>query len=455
MLSRGTRIGAYRVVEHVGAQGTMAEVYRATDGLGHDVALKLLGRPTAQARREAAVAVRLADPHIVRTYEALEYDDRLCLVQEWVQGPSLETVLEPDETLGLAETVRVGEAVASALAHAHAQGVLHRDIKPSNVLLTGDGDYKLVDFGAVGLLEPGGDRTAAGQIAGTPLYMSPEQAVGAPQTAASDLFGLGLLLYRCFHGTIPGEFAEDYLQLLHGRTTAPIPVPPSSLRPLLQRCLDRDPVRRPRSAAEVLRALSEIEPPPLWWHQGVSQPRLGAAPLHRGRWPRAAAGSLLVVAGLFAAWLFAPESAGVGFWLSIVNGVAIVAVAMSLAWWVRRLIGRAPEAERGAAGILTGAASRAVLTESMVLEVDQVVTRLKSLDSKFLGLTMIMLIREAEEAGESADRVAALAQMVTLMEKLTKQLSPWYVRHKDAIATVIAVVGAVVGVASVVSGFLR
>jgi hypothetical protein len=122
---------------------------------------------------------------------------------------------------------------------------------------------------------------------------------------------------------------------------------------------------------------------------------------------------------------------------------------------VRRLTSRAPDTERQAASILTGAGGREALTKSMVLEVDQVVAKLKGLDAKFLGYTMVMLIREAEEATESADRVAALIQMVTLMEKLVKQLSPWYVRHKDAIATGIAIVGALVGVASVVSGFLR
>jgi hypothetical protein len=161
-----------------------------------------------------------------------------------------------------------------------------------------------------------------------------------------------------------------------------------------------------------------------------------------------------VVVVLVLAWLFVPAPSG-GFWLRLLIGVAVVAVALFAAYRVRRLVGPAPEAERHAAGILTGAASRSALTESMVLEVDQVVARLKSLDALFLGLTLVALIREAEEAKDSADRVAALTQMVALMEKLTRQLLPWYVRHKEAIATSIAVVGSLAGVASVVSGFLR
>jgi hypothetical protein len=119
------------------------------------------------------------------------------------------------------------------------------------------------------------------------------------------------------------------------------------------------------------------------------------------------------------------------------------------------LTSRAPETERRAENILTGAGGREALTRSMVVEVDQVVAKLKGLDAKFLGLTVVMLIQEAEKAEESADRVAALVQMVTLMAKLMKQLSPWHVRHKEAIAAVVALVGCVVGVASVVSGFLR
>ncbi len=458
-------VGPYRVEEHVGATGTMAEVYRARDERGRLVALKLLGTSDPQARREVDVVTRLHHPRIVRTHEVLEYDHRFCLVQEWVDGPSLGDVLELREHLDLGEAVRLGEAVADALAYAHSLGVLHRDIKPSNVLVTSAGDYKLVDFGAVGLLRPDVETTQAGEIVGTPLYMSPEQATGRPQTVASDLFGLGLLLYRCVYGTLPGEASRNYLQLIIGRVTTPIDVPPSPLRDIIQRCLAIDPGARPQSAGEVLRALSRVSvsdgtlpvqsgplatpggyPDVLPLPQPQSRPRTSAA-------PRIAvvAGAGVVVLGLVLAWLFVP----VGVVLRLLAGVVVVTVALFVAHRVRRLVGPAPEAERRAVGILTGATSRSALTESMVFEVDQVVARLKSLDAKFLGYTLIMLIREAEEAKESADRVAALTQMVALMEKLTRQLMPWYIRHKEAIATGIAIVGSLAGVASVVSGFLR
>lgn len=171
--------------------------------------------------------------------------------------------------------------------------------------------------------------------------------------------------------------------------------------------------------------------------------------------PVVVTGVFVVAVGLVLAWLLAPTPADLGFWLRVAGGLVVAGGALFVARRVRRLASRAPDTERQAASILTGAGGREALTKSMVLEVDQVVAKLKGLDARLLGYTMVMLIREAEEATESADRVAALIQMVTLMEKLVKQLSPWHVRHKEAIATVIAIVGALVGIASVVSGFLR
>jgi hypothetical protein len=466
-------VGPYRVEEHVGAEGTMAEVYRATGPIGQTVAVKLLGPLTEQARREAAVVTRLTSPNIVQTYGILEQDGRLCLVQEWVEGENLALVLESEGRLSLTETVSLGRSIAAALAFAHPLGILHRDIKPSNVLRTVAGNYKLVDFGAVGLLDSDSGQTRPGQIAGTPLYMSPEQVTGRPQTTASDIFGLGLLLYRCLYGTFPGEGSQNYMQLLVGRTREPITVPPSPLQGLLEHCLAIDPAERAHSAERVLDELRRIdidhdlsghayppvdgEPPsgnpfrPDVSGERVSEPVV----MGGGLAPTVVAGVIVVAVGLVLAWLLAPAPADLGFWLRVIVGLVVAGGALLVARRVRRLTSRAPDTEQQAASILTGAGGREALTRSMVLEVDQVVAKLKGLDAKFLGYTMVMLIREAEEATESADRVAALVQMVTLMDKLVKQLSPWYVRHKEAVATWIAIVGALVGVASVVSGFLR
>ncbi|MGH3884259.1 MAG: hypothetical protein ACRDRC_12770, partial [Pseudonocardiaceae bacterium] len=136
-------------------------------------------------------------------------------------------------------------------------------------------------------------------------------------------------------------------------------------------------------------------------------------------------------------------------------GLAIAGIAFVVAQQIRRRwTSRAPEAERRAATILFGAGQRDELTRSLMIEVDQVVRNLKSLDAKFLGMTVVAMIHEYEAAKESSERQAALLNVVALMEKLQAHFSPWHVRHKDAIATCVAVVGALAGVASVVSGFL-
>ncbi|TDV43569.1 serine/threonine-protein kinase [Actinophytocola oryzae] len=462
MLRPGTKVGPFRVVEHVGAEGTMAEVYRALDDADQTFALKLVPARGTQGTREVETVRRLDHPGIVATFDVAKWEGRFCLVQEWVEGRSLEVELATFGHLEVGQVVEMGISVANALAYAHGLGVLHRDIKPSNVLHAVGGGYKVTDFGAVGLLQPDVAQTDAGEIAGTPLFMAPEQALGAPQTAASDVYGLGLLMYRCLHGSVPGEDSADYIQLLSSRLSTEIEVPPSPLRDVLLRCLAREPEQRYQSAREVLDALVPLSGyrqirPPSWTGPAPGDRVAGQVPSSAvGQiWPLLAVLAGACVGGAALGWLGGSASHDPGFWWPVVGGVAVAVGALVAAWRVRRLTGRSPEVARQAAGILTGAGERDALTRSMVVEVEQVVARLKGLDARFLGLTMVLLIREAEEAKESADRVAALAQMVTLMEKLSKQLSPWHVRHKEAVATAIAIVGALVGVAGVVSGFLH
>ncbi|MGH3987263.1 MAG: serine/threonine-protein kinase [Pseudonocardiaceae bacterium] len=516
-LSLGTPIGHYTVIEHVGAEGTTAEVYRARDER-HDrvVALKLLPGTSERSRREAVAVTALDHPNIVATFDVIEHEGRLCLIQEWIDGGSLADELDLAGQLGLTATVQLGRDVASALHYAHQRGILHRDIKPSNVLRTVEGTYKLTDFGAFGQLQVETATTRAGEIAGTPLYMSPEQITGAPQSPASDLFGLGLLLYRCVHGRLPDDMAGSYLQLAYSRTRTPISVPPSPLQGLLQRCLDLDPAQRPGSAADVLTALDQIQcrpspppvpttsPPPvppnpagqpdwepLWDIQRAEQRRdpdrerrLDAQLAERlrldgarRRYPmraeqppdldRAAAPKYLPRTWALAPWAtlvvlsVAVVAAGIVL-LGVRNGLVRIGIGLAIAGIAfvvaqqirRRWTSRAPEAERRAATILFGAGQRDELTRSLMIEVDQVVRNLKSLDAKFLGMTVVAMIHEYEAAKESSERQAALLNVVALMEKLQAHFSPWHVRHKDAIVTCVAVVGALAGVASVVSGFL-
>lgn len=465
-LSTGTRIGPYTVLEHVGT-GT-AEVYRGYDErLGRPVAVKLLRGTSERIRAEAQAVAQLHHPHIVTVIDVEEHKGRLCLVQEWVDGGSLADRLGATGVLSLEEALRMGRQVASALDYAHRHAILHRDIKPSNVLRTAGGDYKLADFGAVGTLETATGLTQAGVIAGTPLYMSPEQVTGNRQSAASDLFGLGLLLYRSLYGNLPGEAADNYVQLASSRLQQ-IAVPPSPLQALLQRTLSLDPTQRPQSAAEMLAALESFtlapasqqpQAPPWTLPPGYGQagPPPAQAPPPPAR--RGTQGALVIGIAISAAVLL-----GIGIWqfgvnwglVRVVAGLVTVGLALAVARWIRRRwTSRAPETERQAANLIFGAHQREELTRSLIIEVDQVVRNLNTLDAKILGMTVVAMIHQYEDAKKWSHKQQALLDMVTLMEKLQQHLSPWHVRHKDSIATAVAVIGALTGLAGVVSGFLE
>jgi hypothetical protein len=329
--------------------------------------------------------------------------------------------------------------------------------------LIGQG-YKLADFGAVGTLAEGTGLTEAGVIAGTPLYMSPEQVTGRQQSSASDLFGLGLLLYRCLYGSLPGEGAGNYLELAASRLQ-PIPVPPSPLQALLQRLLALDPARRPQSASEVLVALDSIlgasraEPPiapvPVPAQMPVLEPPSALErELPWPPWERPAVlsiGLTVLAAVLAAVWLGVGGLPSTDWGLvRAVAGLVVVGLAFAGARWIRRRwTSRAPETELRAANLIFGAHQREELTASLIIEVEEVVRNLNTLDAKILGMTVVAMLHQYEDAKKWSHKQKALLDMVTLMEKLQQHLSPWHVRHKDAIATAVAVVGALTGVAGV------
>src|SRR6186997_783784 len=196
-LAPDSKLGPYEVLALLGAGG-MGEVYRARDPrLGREVAIKVLpaDRLTDEGRRqrflrEARAAATLTHPHIVTVHEVETADGIDFLVMEYVCGKSLDAVI-PRGGLRLGETLRIGIAVADALAAAHARGIIHRDLKPANVMVGTDGAVKVLDFGLAKLV--GGDTaeedetvtglanaglSAQGTVAGTAAYMAPEQATG-------------------------------------------------------------------------------------------------------------------------------------------------------------------------------------------------------------------------------------------------------------------------------------
>jgi hypothetical protein len=203
-------LGRYRLLERLGAGG-FGVVWRAHDGILHrEVALKRVplgpDGDRERASREALAAARLAHPGIVALYEACVVQDACYLISELVEGSTLAALIAAGE-LGDEELLAIGIALAGALAHAHARGVIHRDIKPQNVLVpdraqNGAQAAKLTDFGGASLA--GEDAlTRTGDVLGTLAYMAPEQCEGGPVGEQADLYALALVLYEAFSGINP------------------------------------------------------------------------------------------------------------------------------------------------------------------------------------------------------------------------------------------------------------
>ncbi len=230
------RIGPYEVIERVG-RGGMGEVFRAMDpALDRVVAVKILAPamaddPEARRRflREARAAAAVCHEHVVTIHAVDDSGNLPYLIMQFVAGRSLQEKIDREGPLGLKEILRIGMQVASGLAAAHAQGLVHRDIKPANILLeNGVERVKITDFGlARAASDPG--LTRSGSIAGTPNYMSPEQARGEALGPRSDLFSLGGVLYAMATGEPP--FAADSAYAVLRRVCDDAPRPIRELNP--------------------------------------------------------------------------------------------------------------------------------------------------------------------------------------------------------------------------------
>jgi serine/threonine protein kinase len=308
----------YEVLEVVGRGGT-GVVLRAHDTkLLRIVALKVLAVPlaasgTARQRfaREARAAAAVRDEHVIHIYAVRDDAPVPYLVMEFIDGCNLEALLHKSGPLEIKEILRIGLQIASGLAAAHKHGLIHRDVKPANILLeNGVQRVKLTDFGLARAADDA-TLTQTGFIAGTPLYMSPEQAAGEPIDARTDLFSLGSVLYELCTGrpAFRATTTVAVIKRVSEETPRPIrevnPDIPEPLCRVIERLHAKKVAERPASAMEVAdllaQLLADLQQPGSLGHVAnmpKSPPASASMKPAPRRWLWAAAALLVLLAGL-------------------------------------------------------------------------------------------------------------------------------------------------------------
>jgi serine/threonine protein kinase len=286
--------GPFRIQKLLGA-GSSGVVYLATDtNLDRQVALKIL-RPSlgdsAKARflAEAKATAAMDHPHVVSIYQIGVESGMAFIAMKWAPGETLASRMASGEKMFVGKVRQIGSQIAAGLAAAHEEGLIHRDIKPANIWLEeGSDDVKILDFGLVRATNEEVSLTLTGMLAGTPCYMSPEQARGADLDARSDLFSLGCLLYQTLVGVLPFQ-GNNILAMLQAvqRDSPQHPHEidgkvPRDLSALVMNLLQKSPDARPPKASVVSEAI--LSSPSQWQFTPTIKPKkLGVAGSKRKR----------------------------------------------------------------------------------------------------------------------------------------------------------------------------
>lgn len=282
----GRQYGPYQIEELMG-RGTVAHVYRAQARGQADVALKVL-TPFAEAQAEVRalfeqeyeVMARLAHPNILKVHQAGVIAGTHYMEMELVAGETAWDRVQRVGRLPMQESVRVVQQMCSALDHVIERRVVHRDVKPSNIMLADDDRAVLFDFGLSHDLD--GPPPREGRVYGSPLFLSPEQAVAGPIDGRTDLYGLGVTLYRFVVGAAP--FYGERNDLLHAHVKVAPPDPrdqgvPGPLADVILRAMAKDPDDRFQTGADFAAALAVLDLPdgdPAGRKRGLLR-RLGSA----------------------------------------------------------------------------------------------------------------------------------------------------------------------------------
>ncbi|MFH2139987.1 MAG: serine/threonine-protein kinase [Pseudomonadota bacterium] len=262
-------LGKYHIVKELG-HGATSTVYLALDPFNEQqVALKVFNAnvlnnsASGKAFRkllltEASLAGKLSHPHIVKIFDAIMEGDTNYMVMEYVEGETLERFAEVDHLLPLGRIAEIIYKCCKALEYAQYQGVIHRDIKPANILLCGESDIKISDFGAA-VIES--QQTTQVSGVGSPAYMSPEQIKEHSLSHQTDIYSLGVTMYRMLTGKLPYDAANNYSMIYQIMNIEP--PPPSTFRPeippvldgIVLRAMNKDTAKRYRTWDEMARDL--------------------------------------------------------------------------------------------------------------------------------------------------------------------------------------------------------
>ena len=264
-----SHLGRYEIIEELG-RGAMGIVYKAHDPLiERIVAIKSINlndlddqqKEEYKARfyQEAKAAGRLNHPNIVTIHDLGEIGDVAFIAMELLEGRELDNVIG-EKRLSIDETLNIVTQIAEGLAFAHQRGIVHRDIKPSNIMILSDNHVKIADFG-IAKMDSSLSLTQVGMIVGSPLYMSPEQVMGISITPQSDIFSLGIVLYKLLTGQLPfsGESANSVMyQIVNEAQQNPsllIKDIPDMLDMIVSKCLEKKPEDRYANASELVNEL--------------------------------------------------------------------------------------------------------------------------------------------------------------------------------------------------------
>jgi serine/threonine protein kinase len=475
-------LGSWTIGEKLG-EGSAGEVYRASRPGGVQGALKLYHNrdPDFVTRSLSALRqlARVRHPNLTEVLDAavieptgepvripgLTEPGTLYLVSRLVEGRTLEALLEQGP-LARGDAIALVAAVGAALDALHRSGLVHRDIKPTNVIVPevgGPPAAVLVDLGLAGVVDQSTRLTRSGEVFGTPGYMSPEQALGRPQSSASDVWALAALYYRLRFGQAPFE-REGVLQTLAAVATEKVRFPDGGAidpadRQALERALEPDPAKRFPTAQAFVEALRPpagarpAAPPP-----AVTQPTASVRARPSPSSPKLASGLLIGgLAVLLLALSAVITTPGAPGWIA----PALVGPAAAIGVWLllsRRAI-RKQQQRRVYSGRLQSArrSGRRELTDSLAISMDELLKANRNDPHlKMMGASIRLVIGEYEKARDRDDRRQALEQIIKLIELLDQRAArtSWLERHQKLLAVGTGALALIGTGASQVTGYV-